>query len=215
MLEPRVFFPVALNFKTWRCVVVGGGDEAEFKTRIFNDFHKFPDVIAESFTPGLEEIAADGRATLIRQRYSPELLDGAKVVLACSEDESLNLTVGEDAHAKGLLFNMVDNAEVSDFIATSYVRRGNLTVNIMTDGLSPAFANSLRDKIGMMLENGYQEHLEFFVETKRRINGLTDDIQVKKGIWRELVKHGLLELLEADADREATLKVEEVIAKHL
>ena len=88
---------------------------------------------------------------------------------------------------------MVDNAEVSDFIASSFVRRGNITVNVMTDALSPAFANSVRDKIAAMLETGYQDYLEFFVETKERINTLTDDLRVKKKVWRELVALGLLE----------------------
>ena len=92
---------------------------------------------------------------------------------------------------------MVDNAEVSDFIASSFVRRGNITVNVMTDALSPAFANSVRDKIAAMLETGYQDYLEFFVETKERINSLTDDLRVKKKVWRELVALGLLETIEA------------------
>ena len=152
MPEPRIFFPVALNFANWPCTIVGGGEEAEFKTRIFNQFEKAPTVIAERFTPGLEAIAESGGAKLVRRAYSPELLDGAKVVLACSDDDQLNLTVGQDARAGGMLFNMVDNAEVSDFIASSFVRRGNVTVNVMTDALSPAFANSVRDRIAAMLE---------------------------------------------------------------
>ena len=146
MPEPRIFFPVALNFANWPCTIVGGGEEAEFKTRIFNQFGKTPTVIAESFTPGLQAIAESGGANLVRRAYSPELLDGARVVLACSDNEQLNLTVGKDARARGMLFNMVDNAEVSDFIASSFVRRGNITVNVMTDALSPAFANSVRNR---------------------------------------------------------------------
>ncbi len=214
MSEPRIFFPVALNFKDWLCVIVGGGDEAEFKTRIFNQFEKAPTVIAEDFTAGLEEIAESGGANLVRQLYSPDLLSGAKVVLACSEDEQLNLTVGKDAHAKGILFNMVDNAEVSDFIASSFVRRGNITVNVMTDALSPAFANSVRDKLAGILESGYQEYLEFFVETKERINNLTDDLQVKKKVWRELVALGLLETIEAEGKHAAASNVDQVLGRH-
>ena len=101
MPEPRVFFPVALNFANWPCTIVGGGDEAEFKTRIFNQFEKVPTVIAESFTPGLEAIAESGGANLVRSAYSPKLLEGAKVVLACTEDDELDLAIGEDAHAQG------------------------------------------------------------------------------------------------------------------
>ena len=214
MPEPRIFFPVALNFADWPCTIVGGGDEAEFKTRIFNQFEKVPTVIAESFTPGLEAIAESGGANLVRRAYSPDLLEGAKVVLACTEDDGLDLAIGEDARARGMLFNMVDNAEVSDFIASSFVRRGNITVNVMTDALSPAFANSVRDKIAAMLETGYQDYLEFFVETKERINSLTDDLRVKKKVWRELVALGLLETIEAEGRDAAAEQVDRVLARH-
>ncbi len=214
MSEPRFFFPVALNFNDWACVIVGGGDEAEFKTRIFNEFEKAPTVIAEDFTTGLKEIAEAGNAILVREPYSPDLLNGAKVVLACSEDEQLNLTVGNDAHARGILFNMVDNAEVSDFIASSFVRRGNITVNVMTDALSPAFANSVRDKVAGIIENDYQDYLEFFVDTKVRINDLTDDLQVKKKVWRELVALGLLEIIETEGKVVAASNVDRVLRRH-
>ena len=214
MPEPRIFFPVALNFANWPCTIVGGGEEAEFKTRIFNQFGKTPTVIAESFTPGLQAIAESGGANLVRRAYSPELLDGARVVLACSDNEQLNLTVGKDARARGMLFNMVDNAEVSDFIASSFVRRGNITVNVMTDALSPAFANSVRNKIAGMLETGYQGYLEFFVETKERINGLTNDLRVKKKVWRELVALGLLEIIETEGRDAAVGKVDQVLGRH-
>ena len=150
----------------------------------------------------------------MRRAYSPELLDGARVVLACSDNEQLNLTVGKDARARGMLFNMVDNAEVSDFIASSFVRRGNITVNVMTDALSPAFANSVRNKIAGMLETGYQGYLEFFVETKERINGLTNDLRVKKKVWRELVALGLLEIIETEGRDAAVGKVDQVLGRH-
>ena len=214
MSEPRIFFPVALNFKGWPCVIVGGGDEAEFKTRIFNQFEKAPTVIAEEFTAGLTEIAESGGANLLRQPYSPDLLSEAKVVLACSDDEQLNLTVGKDAHAQGILFNMVDNAEVSDFIASSFTRRGNITVSVMTDALSPAFANSVRDRIAGLLETGYQDYLEFFVETRERINTLTDDLQLKKKVWRELVALGLLEIIEAEGNHAAASTVDQALQRH-
>ena len=213
--QPRIFFPVALNHSQWRCVIVGGGAEAEFKTRIFNQFCAIPDLVAEGFTPGLEELARKGLARLSRGSYRPEALDGARVVLACDEDEDLNLRVAEDAKSRGALFNMVDNAEASDFIATSFVRKGNITVTVMTDGLSPAFANSLRDKFSLILDGGYQEHLEFFVKLKERIGALTDDLRVKKSIWRDINTNGLLEKLECDDLPGAMAAVDAAVAKHV
>ena len=214
MSQPRLFFPVALNFEDWPCAIVGGGDEAEFKTRAFNQFGKAPTVIAEHFTIGLQELGECGNAKLVQASYSPDLLDGVKILLACSEDEALNLSVGRDARSRGILFNMVDNADISDFIASSFVRRGNITVNVMTDALSPAFANSVRNKIARMLENNYQAHLKFFVETKLRINKLTNNLRIKKRVWRELVDLDLLGILENEGEIVAVNEVDRVISDH-
>ena len=65
-----------------------------------------------------------------------------------------------------------------------------------------------------MLETGYQGYLEFFVETKERINSLTDDLRVKKKVWRELVALGLLEIIEAEGRDAAAGKVDQVLARH-
>ncbi len=76
---------------------------------------------------------------------------GALIAIAATDHEDINLQIARDARREGVLVNVVDNAESSDFIAPSYLRRGDVTIANSSSGKSPALARKIRT----MLENEF------------------------------------------------------------
>ncbi|MEE8353602.1 MAG: NAD(P)-dependent oxidoreductase, partial [Dehalococcoidales bacterium] len=69
------------------------------------------------------------------------------LAVAASGDDAVNRAVADEARRSGVLVNVVDVPELSDFIVPSYVRRGDITLAISTAGRSPALARKLRRRL--------------------------------------------------------------------
>lgn len=218
MAERDSYLPVALNLTRLArrgCVVVGGGQEAEFKVRVLAGFGVAPLVVSPDVTAGLEKMAAAGDVEIQRAPYTKEAVSGVGLVVAATDDEDLNRQIAADARRAGAAVNVVDDAGESDFIAMALARSGEITVAVTTGGGSPAFAAALRNRIQKLLDDGYSEHLEYFKAVRAMLFGVTEDFHQRVGIWRELTAAGLLETLERDGRPAARDVVRGVVEKHV
>lgn len=77
---------------------------------------------------------------------------GAMLAIAATDDRAVNNRVAGDGEAGGVLVNVVDDAEHSDFILPSTLQRGDVVIAISTSGRSPALARKLRTELEEYLE---------------------------------------------------------------
>ena len=91
--------------------------------------------------PG-DEVAALARsgAVELRPGFTEDLLDGAALVFAASDEAGLNLDVARAARARGVWVNVADAPESSDFFLPAAVTRGDFQLAAGTRGASPALA---------------------------------------------------------------------------
>jgi precorrin-2 dehydrogenase/sirohydrochlorin ferrochelatase len=91
--------------------------------------------------PGAEVTAlADSGAVELHPRFTEDLLDGVALVFAASAEAELNLAVARAARARGVLVNVADAPESSDFFLPATVTRGDFQLAVGTKGASPALA---------------------------------------------------------------------------
>lgn len=140
---PR-YYPIYLDVKGKRCVVVGGGEVAYRKALGLKEVGAEVVVIAPEF---YKELGSERGVTLLRQKYSGECLAGAFLVIAATDDKEVNQKVWEDACRHGLLVNVVDQPGLCNFIVPSVVNRGELQISISTGGASPALAKRIRQEL--------------------------------------------------------------------
>jgi precorrin-2 dehydrogenase/sirohydrochlorin ferrochelatase len=141
------YFPVFLNVRQKKCVVVGGGQVAFRKVRMLLDCGASVTVISPVLRRDLTELANRKSIQVIRRSYKPGDLKGASIVIAATDAKETNRKVAKEAGKVGALVNVVDDPEPSDFIVPSLLRRGNLTITISTGGMSPALARKIRTRL--------------------------------------------------------------------
>ncbi|MDP2744048.1 MAG: bifunctional precorrin-2 dehydrogenase/sirohydrochlorin ferrochelatase [Dehalococcoidia bacterium] len=151
------YYPIFLKVKGERCVVVGGGDVAERKVRTLLGCGALPVVVSPSLSSGLRSLADQGMVKVVEREYEAGVLEGSRLVIAATDDTAVNALVVAEAGERGILVNVVDSAELSDFILPSLVQRGDLTVAISTAGRSPALARKLRTVLEQGLGQEYGE----------------------------------------------------------
>ncbi len=136
-----------LDLREKLVVVVGAGPVGLRKVAGLREAHArvllvAPDVRAESLPDSVE---------LRREPYSPEMLAGATMVFACTDQPQLNARIADDARRAGALINVADVPNECDFYAASVMRDGDVLLAIGSGGTSPGLAAWLRRRISQHL----------------------------------------------------------------
>lgn len=160
-----MYFPLMIQLDRRQVVVVGGGEVAWRKCRLFADFGARVVAVAPEFSP---EFQGDEQIGRIGEHYRPEHLAGADIVIAATDDRALNRAVYEFCCARRIPVNVVDDPELCSFIVPATVRRGDLVLSVSTGGKSPALAAGIRRQ----LEREYGPELEERLELLGEIRGL-------------------------------------------
>lgn len=161
------YYPVALDLRDRRCLVVGGGALAAEKVEGLLRAGAIVTAVHPSVTPGLADLAESGRIALRLRAYRPADLAGIYLAYGAADDREMNARVAGDARAAGVLVNAVDDIPNCDFFACSIVRRGDLQIAISTNGLSPAFARWMREYLDETIPTEFGELLDILAETRR------------------------------------------------
>jgi precorrin-2 dehydrogenase/sirohydrochlorin ferrochelatase len=152
-------YPLFALIEDRACLVVGGGAVGERKVRDLLVAGARVTVVSRELTPGLAELATQGRLHFIQGDFTPQHLDGMILVVGATDDMEVNRQVSAAAQARGLLVNIVDAPELCTFIVPAQVRRGLLTIAVSTGGASPALARKVREELEELFGPDYGRYL--------------------------------------------------------
>ncbi len=146
-------FPGFLNLRDRLVLVAGGGENAARKIRLLRKAGARIRVVAPELTPEIFSLVAqnaDGGAVEYRAEFSAGALDGVRLVIAAFGD-ARDEAVAQAAQQRGLLVNVVDRADLSDFTVPAIVERGDITIGISSNGTAPLLLGRIRAQIEALL----------------------------------------------------------------
>jgi len=194
------YYPIFLNISGKRCVVVGGGQVSLRKVKALLEHRASVEVISPDACPELNKLAEDGEISVLPRSYRAGDLEDAFIVIAATSDRDTNLEVAQEAQRKAVLVNVVNDQENSDFIAPSYVRRGDITIAVSTAGRSPALARKIRTQLEKDFGDEYASLARLIGEVRAEIK--RQGIKVDGDGWQEALDLDLLIKLLREGDKE-------------
>jgi len=194
------YYPIFLNISGKRCVVVGGGQVSLRKVKALLEHRASVEVISPDACPELNKLAEDGEISVLPRSYRAGDLEDAFIVIAATSDRDTNLEVAQEAQRKAVLVNVVDDQENSDFIAPSYIRRGDITIAVSTAGRSPALARKIRTRLGKDFGDEYASLARLIGEVRVEIK--RQGIRVNGDGWQEALDLDLLIKLLREGNKE-------------
>ena len=142
------YYPVFLDVRGRRCVVVGGGVLGEEKATRLLKYDADVTVIGPDLTEGLRGLADDGAISWTQRGYEPGDLEGAFIaIVADTSDDSVNRQAYDEARSRNVPLNVVDIPGLCTWIAPAVARRGDVILAVSTGGASPALARRLREEL--------------------------------------------------------------------
>jgi len=197
-----VYYPIFLNVKDKRCVVVGGGQVALRKVNILLEHGADVFAISPEICTGLEELVGSGEICALVREYRPGDLKEAFVAIAATDNNEINLQVVAEARRKSVIVNVVDDADNSDFIVPSRLRRGDITVAVSTGGKSPALARKIRTRLEREFCEEYAALAELIGEVREET--IRQKMIIDGDGWQEALDlDQLLDLLKEGKRNEA------------
>jgi uroporphyrin-III C-methyltransferase/precorrin-2 dehydrogenase/sirohydrochlorin ferrochelatase len=170
------YLPIFLDVRDRIAVVVGGGVVAHRKCEHLLKAHARVRVVAPELCADLAVFRDLGRIEHRPVPFSAPQLDGALLVIAATDDESINEQVAVAARERNILVNVVDDAARCGFIFPAIVDRSPLIVAVGTAGSSPTLARRVRTQIEALLPERLGQLAHY------------------AGRWREAVKRALPEM---------------------
>lgn len=189
-------FPVMLKLENRGCLVVGGGEVAERKVNDILLSSGRVKVVAPLISPRLNEMAADGLIEVNLRPYMTDDLEGMVLVIAATDDKTINHRVAAECRTRGILVNVVDDPEVCDIYIPAVLRRGALTISVSTEGKSPLLAKKIKEELANVYGEEYAELIELLGEIREKIKDSVPDIENRRNMFLQLVEGPLLDMFK-------------------
>lgn len=195
-MSQNSFFPLILNLKGKKCVVVGGGEVACRKIKRLLECGAEVVVISPRLTAKLKEMKEKGQITHLPREYRRGDLKDSFLVVGATRKASVNREVAKEAREVRALVNVVDSPLLCDFFVPSFLRKGKLIISISTQGTSPALAKRIKTELEKAYGEEYTQFLDWMGEVREKIIRRVRNKNKRKEILSCLVESEVLPLLK-------------------
>jgi len=209
------FYPVFLDLRGRRAVVIGGGAVAEQKVRGLVAAGAHVTVVSPDLLAGLTDLARRGAIEVRRRPYRGGDLAGAWLAIAAIDDRAVNEAVYAEAERLGIPLNAVDDLEHCSFIAPAIHREGDITIAVSTGGKSPALAVRLRQRIARLVGRAEARLCALLGELRPELAERVPDARVRTALWYAMVDSDVIEFVRRGDSEGARGRIDDLVRQAL
>lgn len=201
------YFPLFLDLRGRTVVIVGGGTIAERKLELVRESGPRLVVVAPEITPRLAALVAAGAIEHRARGFEAADLDGARFVVAATDDAAVNARVAAAADARGLPANVVDDLELSSAILPAIVDRSPIVVAISTQGTTPALARFVRERIESLVDESFGRLAALLAQWRGTIKTRVRDLGARRRLYDVLLRGRVADLVRAGREPDASREI--------
>ena len=187
------YFPIFLEMRGRRVLVIGGGAVAERKIASLREAGAQITVISPDITETIARWSKEKSIKLSARRYQPGDVAGHEIVFVATDDEAVNATAYVEGRERGVWVNAADDPAHCDFILPSILRRGDLTVAVSSGGGSPALARTIREELEIHLSREYEQLAKLAAEARVELHKRS--LNVPFETWRRALSGDVRQFL--------------------
>lgn len=161
--------PLMLHGDAIEALIVGGGAVAARKARALLISGARVRIVATEIGADVRALAkAYDKLHLEERPYASSDIGNAQLVLASTNDRSINRRVADDAHAAHRLVNVADDPSRGNCRTTATHRAGDLVIGITAGGV-PSAAVRIRDSLAARFDDRYADAVATLASLRRRL----------------------------------------------
>lgn len=201
------YFPMFVQLKHKKCLVIGGGNVALRKIQVLKDFEADVTVIAPEMNSQIRQIPKICR---IFRSFMEEDFEQADLVVAATDDKDVNHVISVICRQRKIPVNAVDQKEDCSFIFPSYVKEGEVVAAFSSGGQSPVITQYLKKEIKPVLTNKLGQIAQTLGTLRTMAKECIETEELRKAFYQELLRIGLEDTNYLDEDM-----INKVIQKYI
>ena len=175
--------PIFINLKQKPVLVVGGGDIALRKINLLIKAQAKVDCLSPLFCEDINTLFKEGHIKLIKKSFEQADIKDYSVIIAATDDSSVNSSISSIAHDKRIPVNVVDSPSLSSFIMPSIVDRSPVIIAVSSAGKAPVLARIIRAKLETVIPSAYGILAEIAGEYRQRVKDRFSKIKDRRAFW--------------------------------
>ena len=175
--------PIFINIRQRPCLVIGGGDIALRKINLLIKAQAKVDCLSPLFCEGIINLSKNGNVNLIDKSFEPDDMKDYAIIIASTDDSSVNSLISQLAKHAKIPINVVDSPELSSFIMPSIVDRSPVIIAVSSAGKAPVLARLIRAKLETVIPSAYGVLAEIAGEYRQKVKDRFANIKDRRAFW--------------------------------
>jgi uroporphyrin-III C-methyltransferase/precorrin-2 dehydrogenase/sirohydrochlorin ferrochelatase len=210
------YFPVFLDGSKINAMVVGGGDVAARKIELLLKTTTNISIMSESVTEGVERLINQHQLNWLKHNYRAGVLNDISLVIAATDDKSVNESVYHEAVKFNILANVVDQPSLCTYITPAIIDRSPMIIALSSSGSAPILIRMLREQIEKTLPQGYGRLADFSLKFRDHVKARIKGIRNRRTFWENTLRgsigQSLLDGHQQEAEQQLIASLKEKIA---
>lgn len=181
------YFPMFIELKGRRCLVVGGGEIALHKVNVLRDFGAQLTVVSQDILPEIKQMEF---VECREKKFHLSDLNGQQLVVAATDDKEENHRIAQVCKERNLPVNAVDQREDCSFIFPSYLKKGEVVAAFSSGGQSPLVTQYLKAQMVPIMTDLLAKLAERLGDVREVVQAVCP-VEERKIVYQEMLSLGL------------------------
>lgn len=206
------YLPIFLQITNQHCLVVGGGSIAARKVALLRKAQARVTVISPELCDELKKLSDDGAIQYAAREFVDADLERCVLVIAATNQKSVNEKISELANQLRLPVNVVDNPDLCSFIMPSIIDRSPVVIAVSTGGSSPVLARLIRTRLEGSIPAAYGRLGKLVESFRDKVKASFPDVKSRRSFWEKMLEGRVAELVFTGHESEAERMLDKAIA---
>ncbi len=207
------YLPIFIDLQNRRCLVVGGGEVALRKAEMLRRAGATLYVVAPQINSELAALASQGESRCYQRGYQQSDIEDQALVIAATDDTSVNAQVYADAKQANIPVNVVDQQDLCTFITPSIIDRSPVVVAVSSAGTAPVLARLLRARLETLIPARYGDLAQLAGSFRQRVQQQIKTTGLRLKFWENVLHGPVAELALAGQMQQAHDMLAEALKK--
>ncbi|MFY0677391.1 MAG: uroporphyrinogen-III C-methyltransferase [Neptuniibacter sp.] len=203
------YLPLFFKLTQQNVLLVGGGNVALRKARLLCRAGATVTVISHQVCDELQNLLdAHGGISIVGE-YHASLLEGKALVIAATDDNSLNERIHYDAVEHNIPINVVDNPTLCTFVFPAIVDRSPVVIGISSGGSAPVLARLLRARLETWIPKSYGKLASIASSFRDQVKQRFQTVNQRRVFWESVLQGQIAEKIFSGRTEEASKLLQE------
>lgn len=187
------YFPIFLKLKQQNCLVLGAGEIAARKIELLLRAQASVSVIAPEACDTVLNLHRKGRINYIDKRFDEQDIKEFHLIVAATNDDSINILAANLAKKHNIPINVVDNPKLCSFIFPAIIDRSPIIAAVSSGGAAPVLTRLIRARLESLIPSAYGRLAELAEKYRPMAKQKITTINQRRIFWEKVLQGPIAE----------------------